>query len=146
MALYLRCVADQVLRAGWEPSNEHLAIMFGENVVGSLKKVGSGASGRPAGPATREEAQAQFAAAWRAWLNGPVCKRSLRVFRARPPKRYLYLGPLLGALTRGLCRFGLPRPRAQSGLAACEAHNAGGRVEVRLDADLPTCRAYRDGV
>jgi|RhiMethySRZTD1v2_1073278.scaffolds.fasta_scaffold969206_2 hypothetical protein len=45
MALYLRCVADQVLRAGWEPSNEHLAIMSGENVVGSLKKVGSGASG-----------------------------------------------------------------------------------------------------
>jgi hypothetical protein len=30
VALYLRRAADQFPRAGWEPSNEHLAIMSGE--------------------------------------------------------------------------------------------------------------------
>lgn len=34
MALYLRRAADQFPRAGWEPSNDHLAIMSRETVVG----------------------------------------------------------------------------------------------------------------
>jgi hypothetical protein len=36
MALYLRRAADQFPRAGWNPSNEHLAIMSGETGVGPL--------------------------------------------------------------------------------------------------------------
>jgi len=36
MALYLRRAAEQFPRANWEPSNEHLAIMSGKTVVGTL--------------------------------------------------------------------------------------------------------------
>jgi hypothetical protein len=47
MALYLRCVADQVLCAGWEPSNEHLAIMSDETCVGTLVRQIGGTPRRP---------------------------------------------------------------------------------------------------
>jgi hypothetical protein len=36
MVLYFRRAADQFARAGWEPSNEDLAIMSGETCVGTL--------------------------------------------------------------------------------------------------------------
>jgi hypothetical protein len=79
MALYLRRAADQFPRAGWEPSNEHLAIISGETCVGTLVRQVGGTLGNWSitcettpmiGYAeTREEAQAQFAEAWRAWLK-----------------------------------------------------------------------------
>jgi|RhiMethySRZTD1v2_1073278.scaffolds.fasta_scaffold3940636_1 hypothetical protein len=86
MPLRLRRAADQFPRACWEPSNEHLVIMSGDTVVGSLKKATGGTVGdrwawsitcvlidpgespRIGWAPTREEAQQQFAKAWRAWL------------------------------------------------------------------------------
>ena len=38
-------VSDEFPRAHWAPSNEHLVIMSGENVVGSLQKLNSGTTG-----------------------------------------------------------------------------------------------------
>jgi hypothetical protein len=86
MPLRLRRAADQYPRARWEPSNENLVIVSGETIVGSLKKVIGGTAGdrwfwsitavlvdpdespRIGWAATREEAQEQFAEAWRTWL------------------------------------------------------------------------------
>jgi hypothetical protein len=81
MALYLRRAADQFPSAHWEPSNEHLAIMSGETVVGTLMRQVGGSLGdrwfwsityvltevtpMTGHAPTREEAQAQFAKAWR---------------------------------------------------------------------------------
>jgi hypothetical protein len=77
MALILRRAAEQFPRANWEPNNEHLVVMSGETVVGSLQKITGGTIGERwswsvtcviddepiAGTAARrEEAQAQFAA------------------------------------------------------------------------------------
>jgi hypothetical protein len=45
MPLRLRRAADQFPRARWEPSNEHLVIMSGETVIGSLKKQTGGTLG-----------------------------------------------------------------------------------------------------
>ena len=45
MALYLRRAADQFPRAGWEPSNEHLAIISGETCVGTLVRQVGGTLG-----------------------------------------------------------------------------------------------------
>jgi len=39
MVLYFRRAADQFARAGWEPSNEDLAIMSGETCVGTLVRL-----------------------------------------------------------------------------------------------------------
>jgi hypothetical protein len=86
MPLHLRRSADQFRRAHWERSNEHLVILSGETVVGSLKRQTGGTAGdrwfwsitcvlidpeespRIGWSTTREEAQQQFADAWRAWL------------------------------------------------------------------------------
>jgi hypothetical protein len=86
MPLRLRRAADQYPRARWEPSNDNLVIVSGETVIGSLKKVTCGTAGerwfwsitavlvdphespRIGWAASREEAQQQFAKAWRAWL------------------------------------------------------------------------------
>jgi len=45
MPLRLRRAADQFPRARWEPSNEHLVIMSGDTVIGSLKKQTGGTLG-----------------------------------------------------------------------------------------------------
>jgi hypothetical protein len=45
MPLRLRRAADQFPHARWEASNEHLVIMSGETVVGSLKKATGGKVG-----------------------------------------------------------------------------------------------------
>ena len=45
MPLCLRGAADQFPRARWEPSNEHLVIMSGDTVIGSLKKQTGGTLG-----------------------------------------------------------------------------------------------------
>jgi len=82
MPLRLRRAADQYPRARWEPSNDNLVIVSGKTVVGSLKKVTGGTAGdrwsitavlvdpdesqRIGWAATREDAQQQFAEAWRA--------------------------------------------------------------------------------
>jgi|SRR5262245_58913250 len=42
MPLRLRRAADQFRRAHWEHSNEHLVILSGETVVGSLMRHGAG--------------------------------------------------------------------------------------------------------
>jgi hypothetical protein len=86
MPLRLRRAADQFPRVRWEPSNEHLVILSGETVVGSLMRQTGGTVGdrwfwsitcvlidpeespRIGWATTREEAQQQFAEAWRAWL------------------------------------------------------------------------------
>jgi hypothetical protein len=87
MALHLRRSADQFPRAGWKPDNEHLVVMSGEIVVGSLmKNQGGPASGswtwsitciigdpnealRYGVEETREQAQEALARAWRRWLE-----------------------------------------------------------------------------
>jgi hypothetical protein len=86
MLLRLRRAADRFPRARWEPSNEHLVILSGETVVGSLMRQTGGTVGdrwfwsitcvlidpeesqRIGWATTREQAQQQFAEAWRAWL------------------------------------------------------------------------------
>jgi hypothetical protein len=45
MALLLRRAADQFARARWEPNCEHLVIMSGETVVGSLLRQTGGTAG-----------------------------------------------------------------------------------------------------
>src|SRR5262245_29386926 len=45
MPLRLRRAAEPFPRARWEPSNEHLVIMSGETVVGSLKRQTGGTAG-----------------------------------------------------------------------------------------------------
>jgi hypothetical protein len=45
MALYLRGAADQFPRGGWEPSNEHLAVMSGETCVRTLVRQVGGTLG-----------------------------------------------------------------------------------------------------
>jgi hypothetical protein len=63
MALNLRHASDEFPLAHWAPSNEHLVIMSGDNIIGSLQKLNSGTTGdrwqwsitaiaetRPAGP------------------------------------------------------------------------------------------------
>jgi hypothetical protein len=45
MALLLRRAADQFARARWEPNREHLVIMSGETVVGSLLRQTGGTAG-----------------------------------------------------------------------------------------------------
>jgi hypothetical protein len=81
-ALHLRRTDEQFPRAGWPSSNENLVIMSGETVVGALWKTVSATQRErwqwsitciteaSIGSAdTREEAQAQFAEAWRTWLK-----------------------------------------------------------------------------
>src|SRR5258705_4485434 len=47
MPLRLRRAAVQYPRAHWEPSNEHLVILSGETVVGSLMRQTGGTGRRP---------------------------------------------------------------------------------------------------
>lgn len=86
MPLRLRRAADQFPRAHWAPSNENLVILSGETVIGSLRKETGGTLGdrwswsitavlvdphespRIGWAETRDEAQQQFAEAWRTWL------------------------------------------------------------------------------
>ena len=78
MALNLRHASDEFPLAHWAPSNEHLVIMSGDNIIGSLQKLNSGTTGdrwqwsitaiaetATGWAETREETQAQFAEAWR---------------------------------------------------------------------------------
>ncbi len=82
MALHLRRTDEQFPRAGWLSSNENLVIMSGETVVGSLWKTVSRTQGERwqwsitcitegwiVSADAGEEAQENFAAAWRAWLK-----------------------------------------------------------------------------
>jgi hypothetical protein len=86
MALRLKRSADQFPRAGWKPDNEHLVVMSGDVVMGSIKKVVGGPSADHwtwsitcvhippeqslmfGVEATRELAQEALARAWRRWL------------------------------------------------------------------------------
>jgi hypothetical protein len=45
MALRLKRAAGQFPRAGWKPDNEHLVVMSGAIVVGSLMKNQGGPAG-----------------------------------------------------------------------------------------------------
>jgi hypothetical protein len=87
MALHLRRAADQCQNAGWPRENDHLVVMSGQVVMGSIKQVVGGPSANhwtwsitcvhiPPGQSpmfgvegTREEAQESLARAWRRWLG-----------------------------------------------------------------------------
>jgi hypothetical protein len=127
MALYLRRASDEFPRAHWDTSNEHLVIMSGENVVGSLKKVGSGASGErwqwsitaiveaaTGWAETREEAQAQFAAARRPWLGRTRFARVPLGCSRRGPRRDTCTYGLSSALLLGVCADLVCRARAHN--------------------------------
>ena len=90
MPLRIRRACDQYPRAGWPPSDEHLVVVSGETVVGSIsvQTIKTEAVGLKKGwrwsitcvlldpeesprigwSETRVEAQHQLADAWRTWL------------------------------------------------------------------------------